>query len=166
LLVDGDLRRPSLHRQLLGISPNGRGAVAGLSDVIVGQCKLDQAIKQTAFANLSILPAGAIPPNPNELLASQRMRTLVDEMSPRADFILFDSPPCLLFTDAFLLAQITNGVLFVLRAGTQDKAAQRRVQKQLQQAKARVLGVVFNDVEVDDSASSSYYYETDAKRRR
>ncbi len=163
LIVDADLRRPSLH-QALGHAPNGQRPLKGLSNVIVGTCPLDEAIVPTGFAGLSLLPAGVMPPNPGELLGSQRMQAAIGELAQRADFVLIDSPPCLLYADAFVLSHMADGVLYVLRAGAQDKAAQRRVQKQLQQAKARMLGVVFNDVEVEESASSyAYYYPGHAK---
>ena len=157
LLVDADLRHPSLH-QVLSDSPNGHRAPPGLSNVIVGQTKLDDVILPTGVPNLSLVSAGILPPNPSELLASQRMRALVSELTERAEVVMVDSPPCLLYADAVVLSALTDGVLYVLRSGTQDKAAQRRVQKQLQQAKARVLGVVFNDVEVEQSTGHYAYY--------
>ena len=93
------------------------------------------------------------------------MKAVVAELAEDADYVLIDSPPCQLYSDAFLLAPLTDGVLYVVRAGSQDKAAQRRVQRQLQQAKARMLGVVFNDAEVEENAGSySYYYANGNKR--
>jgi len=166
LLVDADFRHPSLHRAL-GISANGSGRLPGLSNLIVGSSTLEEVIIPTGFANVSLVPAGALPPNPSELLASQRMRSVIGELTTKADFVLLDSPPCLLYADAVVLSRVADGVLYVLRAGAQDKPAQRRVQKQLQQAKARLLGVVFNDVEVEDTATTyAYYYPTGDKQRR
>jgi capsular exopolysaccharide synthesis family protein len=165
IIVDADFRHPSLHK-LLGLSSNGT-RMSGLSNVIVGKSSLDEAIVPTGCANLSLLPAGVMPPNPSELLASQRMRTVMQELQQRADIVLLDSPPCLLYADAVVLSGVTDGVLYILRAGGQDKAAQRRVQKQLQQqAKAHMLGVVFNDVEMDDSSSNYTYYYSNGKHRR
>jgi capsular exopolysaccharide synthesis family protein len=167
VIVDADFRHPALHR-VLGISSNGQHKTRpGLSNVIAGKASLDEVILPTAFANISLLPAGVMPPNPSELLGSQRMRTLMGQLMERADYVLLDSPPCLLYADAFVLSQVTDGVLYVFRAGAHDKTSQRRVQKQLQQAKARTIGVVFNDVEVDDTASSySYYYSSGQRRGR
>jgi Mrp family chromosome partitioning ATPase len=108
-----------------------------------------------------------MPPNPNELLGSQRMQAVMAELARYADIVLLDSPPCLLYSDAYVLAPMADGVLYVVRSGAQDKAAQRRVQRQLQQAKARILGVVFNGAEVEDGASSyAYYYPNGHKQRR
>jgi protein-tyrosine kinase len=165
LLVDADFHHPSLHHMLTG-SSNGVRAKPGLSNLIVGNVTAAEAITTTPFTNLSILPAGAPPPNPSELLASQRMRTVMAELVQRADFVLLDSPPCLLYADAVVLSQVSDGILYVLRAGPQDRAAQHRVHKQLQQAKARVLGVVFNDVEVEDGASNYAYYYAGGRKRR
>jgi capsular exopolysaccharide synthesis family protein len=170
LIVDADLRHPSLHH-LLEVSANGSSnghrALPGLSNVIVGSSKLDDAIMPSQFPNVSLICAGVLPPNPSELLASQRMRAFVNELNQRADIVLLDSPPCLLYADAFVLSQIADGVLYVLRSGAQDKAAQRRVHKQFQQAKSRLLGVIFNDVEVEEAANTyAYYYPVDGKRRK
>jgi capsular exopolysaccharide synthesis family protein len=165
LLVDTDLRHPRLHH-VLGISSNGHRTPPGLSNVIVGKSELDAVILPSAFRNLQFIAAGTLPPNPSELLSSQRLRSVLGELSERADFIIMDSPPCLLYSDAFVLSSATDGVLYVLRAGSHDKTAQRRVMKQLQQAKANLLGAVFNDVEVDDTTSSyAYYYPTQQKSR-
>jgi len=165
LIVDADFRRPSLHR-LFGFLPNGKKTLPGLSNIIVGNSKLSDVLLPSGFARVSLVPAGIMPPNPNELLSSQRMRAVMDELAENADIVLLDSPPCLLYSDAFLLAPLTDGVLYVIRSGSQDKAAQRRVQRQLQQTKARMLGVVFNDAEVEESAASyTYYYPNGNKHK-
>jgi capsular exopolysaccharide synthesis family protein len=165
VIVDADFRHPSLHR-LLEMTPNGHKPVIGLSNVIVGKAALDDALLPTEFANLRLLPAGALPPNPSELLASKRIRAVLTDLTEQADYVLLDSPPCLLYADAYVLSQVTDGVLYVVRAGSQDKAAQRRVHKQLQQAKARVLGTVFNGVEVEETSSSYAYYYPSANGHR
>jgi capsular exopolysaccharide synthesis family protein len=157
VVVDADFRRPSLHH-ILGISPNGARPISGLSNAIVGQSELEDVILPTQYPHLYLVPAGVMPPNPSELLSSQKMKAAIDRLGERADVVIVDSPPCLLYADAYILSRMTDGVLYVLRAGAQDKAAQRRVMKQFQQAKARVLGVVFNAAEVEESASSYAYY--------
>jgi capsular exopolysaccharide synthesis family protein len=165
LLVDADFRRPSIDL-LLGAGPPMRN-VAGLSHVIVGSAKLDDAVSETRFPRLGMIPAGPIPPNPNELLGSQRMVAIVKELTEMADVVIFDTPPCLLYSDAFVMSRLVDGILYVLRAGAQNKAAQRRVQRQLTQSKARLLGVVFNDAEVEDtSAYDMYGYEAIGKSRK
>jgi capsular exopolysaccharide synthesis family protein len=154
LIVDTDFRKPSMYEQL-GFYTNGHGPPLGLSDVIVGTAGVDQVMMPTAFPHLGLIPAGAPPPNPSELLASGRMSSILNELRESVEVVLLDSPACRNYADALLLARIADGVLYVVRAGQQDKSSQRRVQKQLQQAKARMLGVVFNDVEMDKSPSAS-----------
>jgi capsular exopolysaccharide synthesis family protein len=164
LIVDADFRRPSLHH-IFGFLPNGKKTLPGLSNLIVGNSRLEDVRLPSGFARVSIVPAGIAPPNPNELISSQRMKSAIADLAEDADFVLIDSPPCLLYSDAYLLAPLTDGVLYVVRAGSQDKSAQRRVQRQLQQAKARMLGVVFNDAEVEETAGNySYYYANGRKR--
>jgi protein-tyrosine kinase len=171
LIVDADFRRPSLHTMLGSSMARGQFwsdsefTPPGLSNLIIGNKVFAEVVLPTQFAQLSLLPAGVMPPNPGELLGSERMRTVIKDLTERADMVLIDSPPCLLYSDAVVFSRVTDGVLYVLRSGPQDKAAQRRVQKQLQQAKARVLGVVFNDAEVEESASSYAYYYADGKKR-
>jgi len=164
VIVDADFRRPSLHH-IFGFLPNGKKTLPGLSNLIVGNSRLEDVRLPSGFARVSLVPAGIVPPNPNELISSLRMKTVMEELAESADFVLIDSPPCLLYSDAFLLSPLTDGVLYVVRSGSQDKAAQRRVQRQLQQAKARILGVVFNEAQVEETAGSySYYYANGHKR--
>jgi capsular exopolysaccharide synthesis family protein len=166
LIVDADFRRPSIHA-LLGVWPNNTRQIAGLSDVIVGKANVNDVIMETGFDRLGLVPAGTVPPNPGELLGSQRMHAVMQELANLADYIVVDTPPCLVYADAFLVSRLADGVLYVVRAGSQNKAAQRRVQKQLEQAKVRMLGVVFNGVEADESASTyGYYYANGNKRRK
>jgi capsular exopolysaccharide synthesis family protein len=157
LLVDADFRHPTLHH-LVGLSPNGKKSLPGLSNLIVGRSSLEEVIQPSGFARLSLLPAGLMPPNPGELLGSQRMRAVLGELSEHADIVLLDTPPCLLYADAFVISSMVDGVLYVLRAGSQDKTAQRRVHRQLEQAKARLLGVVFNQAEVEETGGGYAYY--------
>ena len=164
VIVDADFRRPSLHH-IFGFLPNGKKVLPGLSNLIVGNSSIEDVRLPSGFARVGLVPAGIMPPNPNELISSQRMKSVIAELSEDVDYVLIDSPPCVLYSDAFLLAPLTDGVLYVVRSGSQDKAAQRRVQRQLQQTKARMLGVVFNDAEVEESGGSySYYYASGGKR--
>lgn len=167
LLVDADFRQPSIDQLLAVGSPTNTPAI-GLSNVIVGSAKLEDVVLDTPYERLSLIPAGAIPPNPNELLGSRRMLTVIKELTELADFVIIDTPPCLVYSDAFVISRLVDGVLYVLRAGAQNKAAQRRVQRQLAQSKARLLGVVFNDVDVEDGSAGYdiYGYESNGQRRK
>jgi protein-tyrosine kinase len=165
LIVDTDFRRPSIH-EVMGLVPPESSPLTGLSNVMVGTARLEDVIMETGFDRLGLVPAGAMPPNPSELLGSRRLQTVMDELKENADLVLLDTPPCLVYSDAFLIGRLADGLLYVLRAGNQDKAAQRRVQVQIQQAKVRLLGVVFNDVEVEESAGIYNYYANGHRPRK
>lgn len=154
-VVDADFRHPTLH-SLIGFTPNGRRVPPGLSDLIAGTAALAEVLLGTGFPRLGVVPTGIVPANPGELLGSQRMRGVIRDLASQADYVLFDSPPCLDYADAFVLSSMVDGVLYVVRAGAQDRAAQRRVQRQLQQAKARMLGVVFNAAQGERSPGTRY----------
>jgi Mrp family chromosome partitioning ATPase len=94
------------------------------------------------------------------------MRAVLRELVEHADIVLLDSPPCLLYADAFVVSSMVDGVLYVVRAGSQDKAAQRRVQRQLEQAKGRLLGVVFNDADVEEAVGGYAYYYPNGHSRK
>jgi capsular exopolysaccharide synthesis family protein len=172
ILVDADFRRSMLHRFVAGAQVRRKAfwsdedsAPPGLSGLIVGNAEPKDVLVPTQFKDLAVLPAGITPPNPSELLGSERMRAVLEQLSEEADYVVIDSPPCGLYSDAVVVSRIADGVLYVLRSGPQDKVVQRRIQKQLQQAKARLLGVVFNGADVEaDVSSYAYYYPNGAKR--
>jgi protein-tyrosine kinase len=157
--VDGDLRASSLQRMVASLQGIDADHVpkSGLSSIILSSANVKTAVVPTHFERVSLLPAGPIPPNPSELLGSQRMQRVVTELSQSADYVIIDSPPCSVYSDALMLSRMVDGVVYVIRTGTQSKARQQRVQKQLQQAKARVLGVVLNDVQVGNTKSGYGY---------
>lgn len=161
VIVDADLRQPSVYEAMKagGLVPERQPIVSGLTSVIVGSTEIEDVLVRTPHDGLAVVPAGPTPPNPSELLGSHRMKDVLSDLAGIADYVLIDTPPCLVYSDALVLSPMVDGLLYVLRAGGQDKAAQRRVQKQLQQAKVRVLGVVFNDVELEEvDARHGYYY--------
>lgn len=174
VVIDADFRRSTLHRFLADGAGRRKqfwsdeGPLRhGLSSLIVGSAALADVLVPTRFDDLALLPAGVTPPNPSELLGSERMRTVLQQLSEQHDYVLLDSPPCALYSDALVLSRLADGVLYVLRSGSQDKTVQRRIQKQLDQAKARLLGLVFNGAEVEDDVSGyTYYYPNGAKRHK
>jgi capsular exopolysaccharide synthesis family protein len=149
LLVDADLRRPSVHRML-----NLAGA-PGLSDVLAGTQPLDAVIHQTEVPNLRVICAGTIPPNPAELLGVRAFDELLDQLQERADVVIFDSPPCMPVTDPLILAARMDGVVLVVHAGVTRKGAVSKAAEMLGRARARVVGVVLNQVQ---ARSGGYYY--------
>ena len=150
LLIDADLRRPSIHKTL------GMGPQLGLSNVLTGTATLQQAIiPSTILPELSILPAGTPPPNPAELLASTRMKDVLEELRKQYDHIVIDSPPTLSVTDAVVISTSADAVVLVIRSGHTTKPALRRARDILLQVNARVCGVLVNAVDLN---SPDYYY--------
>ena len=162
LLVDADLRRPLVHKAFNLVQE------PGLTDVLVGGAQLREAVRPNVIPKLDVLPAGALPPNPSELLGSDAMRRLVEQLRGQYDLILFDSPPTLAVTDATVLGASADAVILVLRSGDTEEIAAQRSLEQLRRVQARVAGVVLNGVEKDRNRYYNYYYyrQGDGDRRR
>jgi succinoglycan biosynthesis transport protein ExoP len=153
LLVDADLRRPSVH-VAFGLKPR-----AGLSDVLAGRNKLEEAlVASPQVPNLTIMPAGAVPPHPAELLSSEVMKELLARWSKEFDHVIIDSPPMLTVTDAVLLSVCVDRVILVVRASHTSKAALRRSRDLLAHVNANVLGVVLNGIDLRSPDHYYYYY--------
>lgn len=156
LLVDCDLRRPTLH-EVFRVPRE-----PGLSELLSGDGMVAASARRTNIEGLSLLTAGSLPPDPSELVGSMRMRELIARFGESFDVIVIDSPPVLPVADAAILATMADGALLVVRAGaTNRKAAQLAVQ-QLEDVDARVLGVVLNDPKAqvplyDQYGYASYY---------
>jgi succinoglycan biosynthesis transport protein ExoP len=157
LLIDCDLRRPSIHKTL------GMGPRSGLSNVLTGSVTLKQAITVApTLPNLDVLPAGTPPPNPAELLASTNMRDVLAELREKYDHIVLDTPPTLSVTDAVVLSPRADAIVLVIRSGSTTKQALRRSRDILMHVKARVSGVLLNAVDLS-SPDYYYYYEYQGK---
>lgn len=160
LLIDADLRRPSIHKTL------GMGPRSGLSNVLTGSATLDQAItRSTVLPNLFILPAGTPPPNPAEILASTNMRDVLNELRQQYDHIVIDTPPSLSVTDAVVLSPRADAVVLVIRSAQTTKQALRRSRDVLMQVNAKLVGVLLNAVDLS-SPDYYYYYEYQGKYAR
>jgi len=157
LLVDSDLRRPSIHKTL------GMGPRSGLSNVLTGSIELEQAItRSTILPNLFLLPAGTPPPNPAELLASSKMKDVLVQLREEYDHIIIDTPPTLSVTDAVVISTAADRVVLVIRSGQTTKQALRRARDLLLQVNAKVCGVLMNAVDLN-SPDYYYYYEYQGK---
>ncbi|MGD0212634.1 MAG: polysaccharide biosynthesis tyrosine autokinase [Terriglobales bacterium] len=157
LLIDADLRRPSIHKTL------GMGPRSGLSNVLTGSATLQQTITiSPVLPNLFIMPAGTPPPNPAELLASSNMRDLIAELRGMYDHIVIDTPPTLSVTDAVVLSPRADATILVIRSGQTTKQALRRARDILMQVNAHVAGVLLNAVDLT-SPDYYYYYEYQGK---
>lgn len=155
LLVDADLRRAVLDKTF-GIS-----RTPGLTDVIIGEKRLEDAVVATQVPNLSVLPSGQLPPNPSELLGSAAMRHVIEAASAQFDMVLFDSPPLLAVTDAAVLSTMVDGAILIARMGSTQRKALWRAVTQLRAVRANMLGGVLNDVTAQVGAyygGYGYYY--------
>jgi capsular exopolysaccharide synthesis family protein len=152
LLIDGDLRNPSVAKTL-GIE----GAV-GLTTVLLGQAEAGDVIQRWRDSELYVLTAGAIPPNPSELLGSEPMRELFDKLAHEFDFILIDSPPVVPVVDAVLLDRLTGGTLMVVASSRTKKRDLASAVKQLDTVGAKLIGFALNFVPVNESDARRYGY--------
>lgn len=140
LLVEADLRRPRVA-EYLGVD----GSI-GLTDVLIGQARLDEAIISWQRGLLDFLPSGAIPPNPSELLGSQQLADLLTELGTRYNVLILDAPPLLPVTDAAILATVADGAILVARYGVTRGEQAEQAADALRQVNARLLGTVLNFV--------------------
>lgn len=152
ILVDADLRRPTLH-QMFGVS-NHVGLTTALLDT---EADFTHHVQRTALPNLTLLTSGPLPPNPSELLSSSRMSALLHEMGTQADAVILDSAPVLAVADAAVLAHLSDGTLLVIDATRTRRGTAQRAAAQLQRTGAHVLGVVLNRVARSESAYDRYY---------
>jgi capsular exopolysaccharide synthesis family protein len=150
LLIDGDLRKPTVHYTF---KLDNR---IGLSTVLVGDKTLEEAVKETDVPNLDILTCGPIPPNPSELLGSKAMKQMLQIAQETYDVIIFDTPPVLAVTDAQILANICDGTIIVARSEQTEYEAIQKAKELLEPANAKMLGIVLNDV--PQTKSTTYYY--------
>ena len=152
ILVDADLRRPSLHK-FFSTSND-----VGLTDVLRNGTPAMSTLKRTWLEDLLLMPAGQAVTNPSELIGSRRMREVLEELKGYGDFVLFDTPSAMAFTDAAVLSAIVDGVLLVVRAQQAPRGTEVQVKDLLNKAGANVIGVVLNDVEPE--TVDSYYYHS------
>jgi polysaccharide biosynthesis transport protein len=155
LVIDGDLRHPSLHQNL------GASNEKGLSTILshnLSEAAAFSLIEQREGTNLFILPSGPVPDNPAELLSSKRMKRLLNELSGSFSHIIIDSPPVSFFTDAVLVSSLVDGVLMVVRGPKSPGEAARYSLQTLDAAGAQILGVVLNGVNLRSNRYS--YYRT------
>lgn len=155
LVVDADLRRGCCHRRL-GIRNH-----KGLSNVLTGNLSLEEGISETSVRGLSLLSCGTYPPNPSDLLGSNKMREILSSLRNSFDFILIDSPPAIAISDVAVISSVCDGVLLVLHGKKTTTAAARQALERLESVGAPVLGVILNSV---DLKNPDYVYFRDYYR--
>ncbi len=162
VLVDGDLRKPSLNTYIDVV-----GSV-GFSTVLSGSASLDEALQKSQFARLTVLAAGTTPPNPSELLGSQTAKKILNELRGKFDYVVVDTPPLLAVTDGAVLATAADGTLLVVRAGETKREQLEHAIGSLRDVGATVLGSILNMVPASRGGSydyNYYYYGSDKKPR-
>ncbi|HNP88306.1 MAG TPA: CpsD/CapB family tyrosine-protein kinase [Kouleothrix sp.] len=149
ILVDCDLRRPTLHT--LFDLPND----SGLTSLILAQEDAPLPLLDTGVPGLNLLASGPLPPRPADILGSRRMEAVIERLRANADIVLFDTPPVVGVTDAAVLANRVDGVLLIFSAGTTTRERGRQARQILEKVKANIVGVVLNNAEV--SQEYGYY---------
>lgn len=149
ILVDCDLRRPSLHA-LFDVSNN-----SGLTTMVLGEDE-EPPLQETAVPNLWLLPSGPKPPNPADLLGAKRMDQVIAALQDRAEIVLFDAPPVIAVTDAAVLGAKVDGVLLVVSAGKTRREHAERAKELLEKAHVRIVGVTLTNAPKDKSVGDYY----------
>jgi capsular exopolysaccharide synthesis family protein len=157
ILVDADLRRPSLHDFFEANNAQGLTTMA-VDDAALS----DPPLVATGQENLWLLPSGPLPPNPAEILGSRRMEEIIAALKARADVVLFDAPPVVAVTDAAVLGTKVDGVLLVIRAGKTRREHAQRARELLERVKVRVVGAVLTNAPPDQSMGGYYSADGDS----
>ena len=152
LLVDTDLRRPTVH------SVFGVPREPGLTNILFDKISLAEAIHQSDVPNLSLLTCGIIPPNPAELLGSEKMKELIDELMRHFDMVIFDTPPVVAVTDSLLLGMKVDAMIVIARADSTKADALIRSVDTIERSGARLLGIVLNNFNVANAYGAYYRY--------
>jgi capsular exopolysaccharide synthesis family protein len=163
IIVDADLRKPTQHR-IFGIDNS-----LGLTSVMLGELSIQEALHRIEETRLSVMTTGPLPPNPAELLGSERMKEIIEELKAKADIVIFDTPPVVAVTDAALLASRMDGVLLVLAAGKVKIEVAQKAQELLLNVRAHLLGTVLNMMDQNNPDYyyyNNYYYSDDHEKKR
>lgn len=162
LIIDGDLRNPTVHRKF-GISN-----ASGLTDILLGKKDFEDCIGSVKESNIDILTTGNIPPNPSEVLGSDRMKKFIKSIRDNYDYIFIDSPPIGIVTDAAVMCSYVDGVILVVASNETDIERVNISKTRLEQVEAKILGVILN--KFDDKTSAygcyEYYEEKESKKVR
>ncbi|MFS8652200.1 MAG: CpsD/CapB family tyrosine-protein kinase [Caldibacillus sp.] len=152
LIVDADLRRPTLHFTF------GFTNTIGLTNVLTRQIHINESIRTTDVENLYFMPSGPIPPNPAELLGSATMDQLISDLYEMFDLVIFDVPPVLAVADAQVLGNQVDATILVVSSGLTEREGAIKAKEILEQTKSKLLGAVLNNKEEDRSTHYYYYY--------
>lgn len=151
LLVDADLRKPSIHYAF------NLSNTQGLTNVLVNRITLKNAISHIDIPNLSVLTSGPVPPSPSELLSSKKMKLIIEELNQTFDYIIFDTPPVLAVTDPQVLSEQCDAILMVVKSGETPKEAALKAKALLQKSKTPILGMILNNMRFKTSKYNYLY---------
>lgn len=151
LLIDCDMRRPTVHR-IFKVSN-----IQGISNYLIGQVALDEVTHQ-ADNTLDIITSGTIPPNPSELLGSQKMKQFLATVSKNYDYIFLDAPPVMAVTDAQILSTLSSGVILVVASGKAQRELAKRSKELLEAVGAKIVGAVLTCIDVKNNKYGYYRY--------
>ncbi|MEB8172351.1 polysaccharide biosynthesis tyrosine autokinase [Staphylococcus equorum] len=152
LIVDGDMRKPTQH-YLFDLDNN-----SGLSSLTINKATYSEAIKETNVENLGILTAGPNPPNPSELISSNKFKEIYNELLEHYDFIVIDTPPVNTVTDAQIYAQIVGNCALVIDAEKNNRNEVKKAKDLITKSGGKLLGAILNKMPLDKSSSYYYYY--------
>jgi len=152
LLIDADMRKPTVHYTFR------LDNIRGLSNLLIDELSLEDAVNHSSIENLDVITCGPIPPNPAELLGSNRMKSFIEKAKEAYDIVLFDTPPVLAVPDAQILTNDIDGALLVIRSGQTEHAAAIKAKEALEKSKGKLLGVVINDQAKSEAENYYYYY--------
>jgi capsular exopolysaccharide synthesis family protein len=152
ILLDCDMRNPKIHK-IFEISNQ-----AGLSDVLIGETYFYEAVQKSEIENLYVLPSGTKPPNPAELLSSEKMNKFLELLKETYDYVIIDTPPIIMVTDAQILSKYADGCLLVIASAETDKNAVIKAKDLLKKVEAKILGVVLNKLDTNRKGYYGHYY--------
>lgn len=152
LLIDADLRRPTTHYTFEMLN------TSGLSTAIIGALSINKVAKESNIENLDVITSGPVPPNPSELLSSNKMSLFMENISNQYDMVLIDSPPLLAVTDAQVLSQLAEGTILVTNLENNNKDSISQAKNLLEKVDANIIGVVLNNKEIENKKNNYYYY--------
>lgn len=161
LIIDGDLRNPSVHRAF------EKSNIQGVTDILVNNKSLLECVHKTQNDNLHILACGPIPPNPSEILASKKMRSFVESLRDHYDYIFIDAPPIGVVTDAGIISTYCDGTVLVVAANEADIEMVKIAKDRLDKVGAHIIGTILNKYEASGGAYDyyNYYYQEETTSR-
>jgi capsular exopolysaccharide synthesis family protein len=152
VFVGTDMRKPRSYK-IFGVEKS-----PGLSDALIGEISFEDAVRKTEISGLSYIPSGTTPPNPAELLTSDKMAELHAYLKENFDIIVYDTPPVMSVTDALIVTQISGNVVVVVESGSTDRKAAKHALRQLAEVEAKILGIVLNEAKVAKDRYYGRYY--------